>query len=147
VHIKTHCLKNLYGFAYISGTDCDILYSEKQYTKITTKTRIQYDCTKILKTMHILVYNRNFEKQKSGIPKSPNQRSSSTVNKEHSISGGTIAGIFVPNSFRIALFRPSPVTGSSSHVIVPTCLNSRSFREPFSLPMDSWFIASPIDKY
>jgi hypothetical protein len=57
------------------------LYSGEKYTKIKTKTRIQFECIKILKNMHILVRNQNFEKQKSGIPKSPNQSSSSAVNK------------------------------------------------------------------
>jgi hypothetical protein len=57
------------------------LYSEEEYTKINTKIRIQFDCTKILKNMHTLVHNQNFEKQKSRIPKSPNQSSSSAVNK------------------------------------------------------------------
>jgi hypothetical protein len=43
------------------------LYFEKEYTKINTKTWIQFDCIKILKNMHILVCNQNFEKQKSRI--------------------------------------------------------------------------------
>jgi hypothetical protein len=48
------------------------LYSGEKYTKIKTKTRIQFECIKILKNMHILVRNQNFEKQKkwnSKIPK------------------------------------------------------------------------------
>jgi hypothetical protein len=42
---------------------CQGLYSGKKYTKIKTKTRIQFECIKILKNMHILVHNQNFEKQ------------------------------------------------------------------------------------
>jgi hypothetical protein len=53
----------------------------KEYKKINTKTRFQFDCVKILKNMHILVRNQNFLKPKNGIPKSPNQSSSSAVNK------------------------------------------------------------------
>jgi hypothetical protein len=53
----------------------------KEYTKINTKTRIQFDCIKILKSMHFLVHNQNFEKIKRGIPKSPNQSFSSAVNE------------------------------------------------------------------
>jgi hypothetical protein len=48
------------------------LYFEKEYTKINKKTRILFDCIKILKNMHILVPNQNFEKPKkwnSKIPK------------------------------------------------------------------------------
>jgi hypothetical protein len=48
------------------------LYSGKKYKKIKTKTRIQFECIKILKNMHILVCNQNFEKQRkwnSKIPK------------------------------------------------------------------------------
>jgi hypothetical protein len=50
---------------------CQGLYSGEKYTKIKPKTRIQFECLKILKNMHILVLNQNLEKQKKGNSKIP----------------------------------------------------------------------------